>query len=293
MTLTLRSTGRLFLDAVKEWNADGAPSRGASVAFYAMFSAAPLLLLVIAMAGLIFGREAAQGAIIDEFSRLMGRDAASAIEHIVATAADTGEGAIATLVSIVLLLVGATSVLAELQSALNQMWEAPPLKTSGIWAWIRSRLLSLSLIGAAGFLLAISLVLSAALTALDRWVVGGAEDVAILIEIANFLTSYILTALFFAAIYKILPDVPMRWRDVIVGALITALLFTIGKYAIAVYISASEMASGYGAAGALIIVFVWVFYSTQIFLLGAEFTKVYAASHGSKKRQPARRRTSS
>ncbi len=291
MPLTLRSFGLLFVNAAKEWNADGAPSRGASVAFYAMFSAAPLLLLVIALAGLIFGREAAQGAIIDEFSHLMGPEAASALEHIVATASDTGDGMIATAISVVLLLLGATSVLAELQSALNQIWKAPPLKTSGVWSWLRSRLLSLSLIGAAGFLLVVSLVLSAALTAFDRWLSGGATEIAVLLEFTNLVTSYTLTVLFFAAIYKILPDIPLRWRDVIIGSLVTALLFTIGKYAIALYISTSHLASGYGAAGALIIVFVWVFYSTQIFLLGAEFTKVFAASHGSKKQEYSRLRS--
>lgn len=290
MAVTLPTAGRLFIQAVKEWNADGAPSRGASVAFYNMFSAAPLLLLVIALAGLFFGREAAQGAIIGEFSHLMGPDAAAAVEHIVTTAQDTGEGVIATAISIALLLVGATSVLAELQNALNQMWDAPEVKASGLWAWIRSRLLSLSLIGAAGFLLVISLVLSAALSALNSWINGGSTEVALLLELANVATSYILTALFFAAIYKILPDVPLRWRDVIVGSLITAFLFTIGKYAIALYISTSHLASGYGAGGALVIVFVWVFYSTQIFLLGAEFTKVYADTHGSRKKRPSPRR---
>jgi membrane protein len=292
MAMKLPAFGRLFIQAVKEWNADGAPSRGASVAYYAMFSAAPLLLLVIALAGLFFGREAAQGAIIGEFSHLMGPDAAAAIEHIVVTAQDTGEGLVATAISILLLLVGATSVLAELQNALNQMWDAPEVKTSGIWAWIRSRLLSLSLIGAAGFLLVISLILSAVLSALNSWINGGAKEISLLLELVNLATSYILTTLFFAAIYKILPDVPLRWRDVMVGSLITAFLFTIGKYAIALYISTTHIASGYGAAGALIIVFVWVFYSTQIFLLGAEFTKVYAGSHGARKRPAPRRRAS-
>jgi membrane protein len=288
--IALRTTSHLAVEAVKQWNADGATSRGASVAYYTMFSVAPLLLLVIALAGLFFGREAAQGAIIDEFKNLMGADAADALQHVVSATSSSGKGIIATAISIVLLLVGATSVLAELQSALNQIWKAPPLKASGVWSWLRSRLLSLSLIGAAGFLFSVSLIMSAALTAVERWVSGGLPEIAILVEAVNLVLGFVLTALFFAAIYKILPDVPLKWTDVLVGSLVTAALFNIGKYAIALYVSTSHVASAYGAAGALIIVFVWVFYSTQIFLLGAEFTKVYSARNGSAHAKPAAQR---
>lgn len=277
----MKSVWQLSVEAVKEWNADGAVSRGAAVAFYTIFSIAPLLLLVIALTGLFFSREVAAAAVLGEIKGLMGPEAAKAIEHIVNTAQKTGEGIFATLISVVLLGIGATSVLAELQSALNQIWKARPLEISGVWSWMRARLLSLSLIGAAGFLLSVSLVLSAALTAAAGWISAYLHGFAFLIEALNLVLSYVLTALFFAAVYKILPDVPLRWRDVIVGSLVTALLFNIGKYAISIYVTASELSSGYGAAGALIVVFVWVFYSTQIFLLGAEFTKVYARAAGS------------
>lgn len=282
----VRSIGRLSLEAIKEWSADGAATHGAAVAFYTIFSIAPLLLLVIALAGLFFSHEVAQAAVLAEVKGLMGAEASRAIEHIVITAQKTGEGIVATIISLVLLGVGATSVLAELQSALNQIWKAKPLEISSVRAWLRARLLSLSLIGAAGFLLSVSLVLSAALTAAQGWISFYLHGFAFLIEAMNLVVSYGLTALFFASVYKILPDVPLQWRDVIVGSLVTALLFNIGKYAISVYVTASEMASGYGAAGALIVVFVWVFYSTQIFLLGAEFTKLYAATHGSRRGRP-------
>ena len=278
----------LVATAVLEWIDDRATSRGAAIAFYTAFSMAPLLLLVIALAGLFFGQEAAQGAVLNEFRGMMGDDAALALERMISSANQPGKGIAATAISAVLLVIGATSVFAELQDSLNQIWKAPPLKVSTAWSWFRVRVLSLSLVGATGFLLGVSLILSTALTAIGGWITNGLPQVAIVLEGVNLVVSIGLTVVFFAAIYKILPDVPLRWPDVWLGAAVTAVLFHVGKYAISIYVTASDLTSSFGAAGALIVILVWVFYSTQIFLLGAEFTKVYARHH--EPRSPVGRR---
>jgi membrane protein len=263
---------------VKEtiWNfiADRAMTRGAAIAYYTTFSLAPLLLIVIAIAGLVFGHDAVQGAIFGELRGLIGGQGAGLLEQLIKSASNPGSGIVATVASVILLLLGATTVLAELQDALNVIWNAPPLKISGLWSWLRSRLLSLALIGAVAFLLMVSLAISAALTAFGGIIAGA--DASVLLEALNFLVSFAVLTLLFALVYKILPDRHLPWRHVLVGAAVTALLFTIGKFAIGVYLGASNMASSYGAAAALIIVLIWVYYSAQIFLLGAEFTKAFA-----------------
>jgi membrane protein len=262
--------------AVVAWIDDRATSRGAALAYYTVFSIAPLLLIAMSIAGLVFGREAAQGAVVRQLSGMMGRDAAQSIQSILQAARDTKNGLLGTLVSIPLLAIGATTVFAELQDALNQIWRTPAKRVSGLWAWFRVRFLSLSLVAALGFLLLVSLLVSTLLSAVGRLITGDAET-TVLIEAGSFALSLGVTILFFAAIYKILPDARIPWRDVWVGAAASALLFHVGKYGIAAYVSTSDVASCYGAAGALIIVLVWVFYSAQIFLLGAEFTKVMFA----------------
>jgi membrane protein len=258
------------------WNfmADRAMTRGAAIAYFTTFSLAPLLLIVIAIAGLVFGQDAVQGAIFGELRGLIGSQGAGFIEQLIKSASNPGSGIIATLASVVLLLLGATTVLAELQDALNVIWNAPPSQSSGVWSWLRSRLLTLALIGAVAFLLMISLAISAALTAFGGIIAG--SDASVLLEALNFLVSFAVLTLLFALVYKILPDRQLPWRYVLVGAAVTALLFMIGKFAIGVYLGASNLASSYGAAAALIIVLIWVYYSAQIFLLGAEFTKAFA-----------------
>jgi membrane protein len=274
--------------AVMDWIEDRATSRGAAIAYYTVFSIAPLLLLIIAVAGLVWGQDATQGAVLGQLGGLTGPAGATALEDMVRSASDRESGLIATVTSVILLLLGATTVFAELQDALNQMWNAPPAKASGLWAWLRGRVLSLSLIVTIGFLLLVSLVLSTVVTALSERLAQGAE-IGLLVEAMHLLTSLIVTTAMFAAIYKILPDVAISWGDVAVGAGLTAILFHIGKYVIAAYIGLSDIASSYGAASALVIILIWVYYSAQIFLLGAEFTKVYAFTVGSRRADAARR----
>jgi membrane protein len=273
---------QLVKGAVSAWVDDYAPSMGAALSYYTVFSLAPLLLLVISIAGLVFGEEAARGEIFGQVAGLMGADAAKAIEGLLASVNKPAEGAFATALSIVLLLVGATTVFGELQDALDRIWRAPARERSaGWWKLLRARLLSFGMILGIAFLLMVSLVLSAAISALGKWwdgLFGGWETVA---QVVNFAIGFLMTAGVFAMIYKIMPRVQVRWHDVWLGAVVTALLFSIGKFLIGLYIGKSGVASGFGAAGSLVVVFVWVYYSAQIFLMGAEFTWVYARTFGS------------
>lgn len=279
--MTFRGLWHLMRTALGDFSTDRASTRGAAIAYYTTFSLAPLLLLVVAVAGLVFGEEAARGALVGQIGGLIGEDGARTLQDLMQSAGDTGQGIVSTVVSIVLLAVAATTVLAELQDALNVIWKAEPSRASGLWTWLRTRLLSLSLIGAVGFLLLVSLVADAALTAFGTYVLG--SDTSLLLRLLTFAVSYLILTTLFAAIYKILPERRLAWRDVWIGAAVTALLFTIGKFAIGLYIGTSDMLSAYGGAGTLVLVLVWVFYSSQIFLLGAEFTKAYAFAHGSRK----------
>ena len=265
--------------AFTDFIADKAPTRGAAIAYYTTFSLAPLMLLVVAIAGLVFGQDAAQGALLKEIGGLVGEDGAKTIQALVENARNTGEGIFSTVVSIVLLMMAATTVLAELENALNTIWKAQPPAASGLWMWIKVRLVSLSLIGAVGFLLLVSLVADAGLTAFGTYILG--DKATVLLQLLALAVSYIVLTVLFALVYKILPERRLVWHDVWVGAAVTSVLFTLGKYAIGLYIGASHVMSSYGAAGTVVIVLIWVFYSAQIFLLGAEFTKVYALTYGS------------
>ena len=283
-----RSAYELVREAISEWINDRASRKGAALAFYTVFSLAPILILSIAIAGLFFGKEAARGEIFAEVSGLLGRDGAQAIQAMVESASRPGAGALATLIGFTTLFVGATTALVELKDGLDQIWHVPPEKMSGIWYFISKRLLSFGLILTLGFLLLVSLALSAGLSVLARmW--GPRDATAWVLESLNFLFSFALVTVLFAMIYKILPSVRIAWRDVIIGAVITALLFNVGKFAIGLYLGNSAIGSTYGAAGSVILILVWVYYSAQIFLLGAEFTKVYAHRHGSKRGSPRAR----
>jgi membrane protein len=272
-------------ETIMEWIDDRASRKGAALAFYTVFSLAPILILSIAIAGFFFGPEAARGEIFVQVRSLLGKDGALAIQAMIENASRPGAGALATLIGSVTLLVGATTALVELKEGLDQIWDVPPEKTSGFWYFVRKRLLSFGLILSLGFLLLVSLALSAALSLLARlW--GPQDATQAVLESINFLISFALVTVLFAMIYKILPSVRIAWRDVIIGAVITALLFNVGKFMIGLYLGNSAIASSYGAAGSVILVLVWVYYSAQIFLLGAEFTKVYAHRHGSRRGTP-------
>jgi membrane protein len=272
---------KLIKDSVMAFIEDEALSKGAAIAFYTVTSIAPILLIVIAIAGLAFGRDAAQSAITAQLSGLMGRQTAELLQTAVASASAKSSGIVATIVGLVTLIATASGVFGEMQSALNAIWKAKP-KGGTVSRLIRARAASLGLVGALGFLLMVSLVVSAGLTAFGDYLNTVLPFGKVILSALNVLVSFALIALLFAAIYKVLPDTALTWRDVIVGALITAALFTIGKSLIGWYIGSSAVASSYGAAGALIVLLLWVYYSAQIFLLGAEFTKVFASRHGSK-----------
>ena len=280
-----RATWNLCYETVNEWVNDRASRKGAALAFYTVFSLAPILILSIAIAGLFFGQEAARGEIFMQVKDLLGPDAAAAIQAMIHSASRPGAGLIATFIGLVTLSIGATTALAELKDGLDQIWDAPPERTSGFWYFVRKRLLSVGLILSLGFLLLVSLVFSALVSALARtW--GPADATGMVLQSVNFLFSFALVTLLFAMIYKILPSVHIAWKDVMIGSIITAALFSVGKALIGLYLGNSAVASSYGAAGSIILVLIWVYYSAQIFLLGAEFTKVYAHRYGSRRNLP-------
>jgi membrane protein len=262
---------------------------GAAIAYYTVFSIAPLLLLVIAIAGLFFGRDAVQGEIMTQVQGMMGEEGAVAIEGLMESASEPKTSLIATVASTILLLFGATTVFAELQNSLDRIWEVPEQrKPSGIWGFVRTRLLSFGLVLGIGFLLLVSLVVGAAIAALGTLWGRYFEGQEALLQSLNVLVSLCLSSGLFAMIYKLMPRTPIAWRDVVIGALATALLFEIGKFAIGLYLGKSGVTSGFGAAGSLAVLLVWVYYSAQIFLLGAEFTRAYAMQHGSVAAQASR-----
>jgi membrane protein len=272
----------LMKQSIQAWSDDYAPSMGAALAYYTAFSLAPLLLLVIAIAGVVFGQEAARGEIIGQLRGLLGEPGARTIEELLTSASQPHASAVASLVGVVTLLLGATSVFGELQSALDRIWRAPPIQqTSGLLALLRSRLVSFGMVIAMGFLLLVSLIIGAALSAAGRWAGTMLPARTIVLEVVNLGAGLAVTALLFAIAYRMLPRARIAWSDVWIGAGVTAVLFTVGKYLIGVYMGRAGVSSGFGAAGSLIAVLVWVYYSAQIFLLGAEFTWVFAHRHGS------------
>ncbi|RZL65004.1 MAG: YihY/virulence factor BrkB family protein [Variovorax sp.] len=264
------------------WVDDFAPSMGAAISYYTMFSLAPLLVIVIAVAGALFGREAVQGEIVAQLQGLIGREGAIAVQGLVASASEPSRGLVAGIISVAVLLVGATTVFAELQSALDRIWHVPEkAKPTGLWAILRARVLSFGLILGLAFLLMVSLVLSAGLAAFGTWTGSLMPGWELLLQGLNVVVSLGITTLLFGMIFKFMPTVPIRWHDVWIGAGVTAVLFEVGKMAIGLYLGKSGVTESFAAAGSLVVLLAWVYYAAQIFLLGAEFTKVYANEHGS------------
>lgn len=259
---------------------DNALSHAAAMAFFAVTSLGPILLLIVALAGLVFGQDAARNAVSDQMSGLMGRQSADVFQSVLKSASNPSSGVIATVIGLFTLLLTASGVFGEMQSALNMIWKTKSQESS-VSRLIRARTVSLGLVIALGFLLIVSLAVSAAITALSDTVNQILPFGSVLIEGLNLLISYVLIALLFAAIYKVLPDRHLEWRDVWFGAFVTAALFTIGKSLIGIYLGSSAVGSSFGAASALIIVLLWIYYSSLIFLLGAEFTRAFSVEHGS------------
>ncbi len=277
----LSNTWLLLRDTVEGFIEDDGLSRGASIAYFTLFSIAPVLLVVVAIAGLVFGRDAAEGAIVAQLSGLMGRQTAEALQEMIESAAQPREGLLATITGIVVLVVATTGAFGEVQAGLNNVWKAGPSKSSTLSRLLRARLISISLVVMTGFLLTVSLATSAALASVSTWLKYVFPAATAALNIVDVLLSGVLIAGLFAAMFKVLPDTPIAWRDVALGAIATTVLFEGGKYAIALYVGTSNVASSYGAAGALIVLLVWIYYSAQIFLLGAEFTRAFAKRFGS------------
>ena len=260
---------------------------GTALAFYTLFSIAPLLLIVFSVAGLLFGEAAARGEIFAQLSQTIGADSAQMVSLILASLNQPRAGLLGTLFGLLMLLVGATTVFAELQDAMDRIWRVPSrAPSSGVWQFIRTRLLSLGMVLGIGFLLMVSLVFSAAMAALGKWWAPWFGDLAMMADLINFALSLAFMGTVFAMIYKWMPRVPVAWRDVWIGAAVTSVLFTLGKALIGLFIGRSGVASVLGAAASLVILLLWVYYSAQIFLLGAEFTCVFARRHGSLRPPP-------
>ncbi len=275
---------RLLKETFTEWQQDKASRLAAALSYYTAFSLAPLLILAIAIAGAIFGQEAARGEVVGQLQGLLGQDGAEFIETAIdnANQPSSNSGLIASLISIVILLFGASGVFTQLQDSLNDIWNVTPKPNQGIKFLVQKRVLAFGMILVIGFLLLVSLVLSTAISALTTFMTGWVADLSWLWQIVNLALSLAIITGLFALIYKYLPDARVNWNDVLIGAFITALLFTIGKFLIGLYLGNSSFSSTYGAAGSLIVILAWVYYSAQILFFGAEFTQVYARRYGSR-----------
>jgi membrane protein len=271
---------QIVTEAGSQWIADKAPRLGAALAYYTIFSIAPLLVIAIGVSGLIFGRDAAQGMISSQISHLVGEQGGEAIQTMVLSASKPGVGIFGSIVGIVMLLLGAAGLFGQLQDALNTIWEVRPKEGRGVWGFIRDRFLSLSMVLGVAFLLLVSLVASSALAAVGG-LLGDLETAGIGMALTTALDLTVITVLF-ALIYRYLPDAKIAWRDVWFGAAVTAVLFTIGKALIGLYLGRAAVGSSYGAAGSLAALLVWLYYAAQIFLFGAELTKAYANHMGSR-----------
>jgi membrane protein len=279
--MMLRSLFRLLKDTASEWIDDNAPSRGAALAFYSMFAISPIILLAVALAGLVFGEDAARGAVSAQVREAVGPEVAAAIESLVRSASNAGTSTLAALIGLGVALFGAAGVFMELQDALNTLWKVAPRPGRPILGILRERAFSFAMVLSTGLLLLVSLVVSAALHGAARFLPPEALPGGVwLWQALNWLVSLAFNTLLFALIFKVVPDVHVPWRDVWLGAALTALLFTLGKYLLGIYLTWAGVASAYGAAGSLAVVLVWVYYSAQILLFGAEFTRVQARRRG-------------
>jgi membrane protein len=280
--MKIKDLWKLLKRTVQEWSEDKASRLAAALSYYTIFSLAPLLVIVISIAGLVFGEETAQQELVGQIEGLVGEQGASAIQEMIAGASQTEDSIFAAVVGFVILLFGAAGVFAQLQDALNTMWEVQPEEGRGILGFIKKRFVSFGMVLGIGFLLLVSLVISAALAVLGNFLVGLLPAYEIIMQVVSFVISFAVVTLLFALLFKFLPDAKVAWGDVWLGAVVTALLFTIGKELIGIYLGRSAVASTYGAAGSLVVLLLWIYYSGQILFFGAEFTQVYANMFGSR-----------
>lgn len=272
--LNAREVPGLVFSAAKGWSSDNVPRLGASLAYYTLFSIAPVLIIAIAIAGFVFGADAVRGEIAMQLEGIVGKDGATVVQDLVENASRPGRGAIALTIGSITFMLAATGVFLELQYALNTIFRVKAKAGNNISAFVKARLRSFGLVLSIGFVLLVSLAVSATLAATSKWLGESFSGVTFLWELLNLLVSFAVVTLLFAVIYRFLPDVKLSWRDVWMGSAITALLFTIGKQLLALYLGRSSTTSSYGAAGSVILVLLWVYYSAQIVLFGAELTRV-------------------
>lgn len=270
----------LFKDTFDGWSRDKAPRLGAALAYYTVFSIGPLLIIVIAIAGFFFGQQVVESQIMAQVQGLVGPQGAQFVEAAMASTRQPGANFIASIVGVVTLLLGALGVFGELQDSLNTIWEVQAKPGAGLRAMIKDRLLSFTMVLGTGFLLMVSLIISAALAALDKYFGALLPYSTSVLQGLNFFISLVVITLIFAAIFKYLPDAEIAWSSVWIGAALTALLFTIGKFLLGYYLGNSRIATAYGAAGSIVLVLVWIYYSAQILFFGAEFTKAFASRYG-------------
>jgi len=281
----------LFKQTISEFSGDKVPRLGAALAYYTIFSLAPLLLIVIAISGIVFGHEAAQGKIFDQFRGALGPTTAAAMQDMVKNAAKPKAGTIATILGGVTLLLGASGVFGQLKDALNTIWDVKPKEGRGIMGMIKDRFLSFAMVFGLGFLLLVSLVIDTAIAAMGKFAGSHLPGGEALWHIVEMFFSFVVITVLMAGIFRLLPDLKIEWRDVWLGAALTSILFVLGKFALGIYFAKSAVGSSFGAAGSLVLVLLWVYYSAQILLFGAEFTQVYARAHGSLKAQADAKRT--
>ncbi|MBV9507218.1 MAG: YihY/virulence factor BrkB family protein [Acidobacteriia bacterium] len=282
-----RTLWQTLKQAVASWSDINASHLGAALAFYSMLSMAPLLVISIGIAGLVFGRAAAQGQIVWQIQNLAGNEGAQTIQSLLQHVGNPSSGVLATLVGLIVLLFGASGVFAELHDSMNAVWGVKVVQGGGIWAMIRYRFFSFAMVLGIGFLLLVSLVVSAALAAAGKYLGGWLPVPAAILDGLNLLISVVAITILFALLFKIVPDVKIEWGDVWIGAAVTSLLFSTGKLLIGLYLGKAGVGSAYGAAGSLVVFLVWIYYSAQIFFLGAAFTRIFSERHGS--RSPQRR----
>lgn len=277
----------LFKQTFQEFSEDKAPRLGAALAYYTIFSIAPLLLIAIAIAGMVFGREAAQGEILGQLRGVLGTSAADSIQEMIKSAAKPKAGTIATIIGVITLIFGASGVFTQLKDALNTIWNVPPKKSSGVMSMLREKFLSVSMVFGVGFLLLVSLVIDTAISVVGKYASSHLPGGQLLWQVLQLIVSLGVVTVLFAMIFRFLPDVKVEWRDVWYGAAFTAVLFVLGKLGLGLYIGKAAVGSSFGAAGSLVVLLVWVYWSAQILFIGAEFTQVYARTHGSMKDAPA------
>ncbi len=278
--MTVRVLWDVLKKAGTDWLDHKAPRLAAAVAYYTILSLAPLLVIAVAVAGFVFGEKAARGGIVEQFRGMVGQSGAEAIQSMLEHAGKPGSGVWATIIGVATLLLGASGVFGELQDALNTVWDVKPRPGRGIRGILKDRLLSFGMVLCVGFLLLVTLVLSTALSALDNVLAGILPGLPYMMRAANMVLSFLIVTLLFAMMYKFLPDVQLRWREVWLGAAVTAGLFTLGKYLIGLYLGKAGVASPFGAAGSLVALVVWIYYSALILFFGAELTQVMAKRMG-------------